>query len=122
MGKTLILKFYERVENANRYLSSHKAGWLTDRGMIYIVFGPPAFISKTWNQEEWYYQQNNGPSDQVKFIFIKKPNTFTENHYELVRDGAYEYVWYNQVDQWRKGTIGIPGADPALLGKRSRTK
>lgn len=122
LGKTLIREFYERVEKANRYFSAHKAGWLTDRGMIYLVFGAPAFLNKTWNQEEWIYQQNNGPSDQVKFIFIKKPNTFTENHYELVRDGAYEYVWYNQVDQWRKGTIGILVPGPAPSGKRSRTK
>ncbi|WP_146153552.1 GWxTD domain-containing protein [Adhaeribacter arboris] len=122
LGKSLIREYYGRVEKANRYFSSHKAGWLTDRGMIYLVFGSPDFLNRTWDREEWIYRRNNGPSGEVKFIFIKKPNTFTQNYYELVRDAAYEFVWYNQVDQWRKGNIGIPAPDPGLSGRRNRRR
>ncbi|MDQ3291359.1 MAG: GWxTD domain-containing protein, partial [Bacteroidota bacterium] len=122
LGKSLIREYYGRVEKANYYFSAHKAGWLTDRGMIYLVFGSPDYLNRTWDREEWIYRRNNGPSGEVKFIFIKKPNTFTQNYYELVRDAAYEFVWYNQVDQWRKGNIGIPGPDPGLSGRRNRRR
>ncbi len=122
LGKSLIREFYGRVEKANRYFSSHKAGWLTDRGMIYLVFGTPDFLNRTWDREEWIYRRYNGPSAEVKFIFIKKPNTFTQNHYELVRDAAYEFVWYNQVEQWRRGNIGMPVTDPGTSGKRNRRR
>ncbi|MDQ4140195.1 MAG: GWxTD domain-containing protein [Bacteroidota bacterium] len=122
LGKSLIREYYGRVEKANYYFSSHKAGWLTDRGMIYLIFGSPDFLNRTWDREEWIYRRDFGPSSEVKFIFIKKPNTFTQNYYELVRDAAYEFVWYNQVDQWRKGNIGIPGPDPGLSGRRNRRR
>ncbi|QMU27739.1 GWxTD domain-containing protein [Adhaeribacter radiodurans] len=122
LGKSLIKEYYGRVEKANNYFSAHKAGWLTDRGMIYLVFGSPDFLTRTWDREEWIYQRNFGQSGEVKFIFIKKPNTFTQNYYELVRDAAYEFIWYNQVDQWRKGNIGIPTPDPGLSGRRNRRR
>jgi GWxTD domain-containing protein len=122
LGKSLIREYYGRVEKANRYFAAHKAGWLTDRGMIYLVFGTPAYITRDWDREEWIYPQYDGPNAEVKFIFIKKPNTFTQNHYELVRDAAYEFAWYNQVDQWRKGTIGMIMPDPAPSGRRNRRR
>ncbi|QNF32305.1 GWxTD domain-containing protein [Adhaeribacter swui] len=122
LGKSLIREYYGRVEKANRYFAAHKAGWLTDRGMIYLVFGTPAYITRDWDREEWIYPQYDGPNAEVKFIFIKKPNTFTQNHYELVRDAAYEFAWYNQVDQWRKGTIGMIMPDAAPSGRRNRRR
>jgi GWxTD domain-containing protein len=122
IGKSLIREYYGRVEKANQYFSSHKAGWRTDRGMIYIVFGAPAYVNRTWDREEWVYLQNSGPGNEVKFVFSKKPNTFTQNHYELVRSAAYEYVWYNQVDQWRKGIIGMPATVTGPSGKRNRIR
>jgi len=34
--------FWERVQAANSlFLDSHKPGWTTDRGKIYILYGPP---------------------------------------------------------------------------------
>jgi hypothetical protein len=90
--------------------------------MIYIVFGAPAYVNRTWDREEWVYLQNSGPGNEVKFVFSKKPNTFTQNHYELVRSAAYEYVWYNQVDQWRKGIIGMPATVTGPSGKRNRIR
>lgn len=121
-GKSLIREFYGRVEKANHYFSSHKAGWRTDRGMIYLVFGSPAYVNRFWDREEWRYAQSKEAGGEVKFIFLKKPNTFTQNHYELVRETAHEYPWYNQVDQWRKGMIGIPAPVRDSSGRRNRTE
>jgi len=105
LARQLIKTYYGRVKEANQFFNSHKAGWLTDRGMIYIIFGKPAAVNRKLEVEEWAYTgvRNRGPV--LKFIFIKKPNTFTQNHYELIRRPDYEFVWYSTVDKWRKGII-----------------
>jgi GWxTD domain-containing protein len=37
--------FWQRVRDANSlFLDSHRPGWLTDRGKIYILYGPPTKI------------------------------------------------------------------------------
>lgn len=103
-ARRLIRIYYERVADANRFFSAHKAGWLTDRGMIYLVFGPPDVVNRYTDREEWAYFSNRQHND-VRFVFLKKENTFTQNHYELVRSAYLESIWYNMVEQWRSGTI-----------------
>jgi GWxTD domain-containing protein len=103
-ARRLIRLYYERVTAANKFFTAHKAGWLTDRGMIYMIFGPPEEVQRYTDREEWIYPANLN-HNQVRFIFLKKENTFTQNHYELVRSPYYEQVWYDMVEQWRKGTI-----------------
>ncbi|WP_051359674.1 GWxTD domain-containing protein [Adhaeribacter aquaticus] len=105
LAKRLIKVFYTRVEEANQFFSSHKAGWLSDRGMMYIIFGKPDIVNNRLNVEEWTYTRRQSRGTELKFNFIKKPNTFTENHYELVRRPDYEFVWYSTVEKWRKGII-----------------
>jgi GWxTD domain-containing protein len=55
-------EFFQRINTTNKYFSFFStAGWLTDRGRIYILFGQPDEIdrhpfdmgSKPW--EMWYY-------------------------------------------------------------------
>ncbi|KAA9331176.1 GWxTD domain-containing protein [Adhaeribacter soli] len=103
-ARRLIRVYYERVADANRFFSAHKAGWLTDRGMIYLVFGAPDIVNRFGDREEWAYIANQNHGD-VRFVFSKKENTFTQNHYELVRSAYLESIWYNMVEQWRSGTI-----------------
>lgn len=106
IARSLIRLYYGRVTEANRRYSSHKAGWLTDRGMIFIVFGPPQVLRRFPDREEWYYERNV-PSGSVRFIFTKKQNTFTQNHYELVRGKSLEPYWYSTVEKWRRGMISL---------------
>jgi len=55
--------FFQRIEEANRLFSVSRPGWMTDRGEIYILFGPPTNIEKypmgqgpgTKPMEIWYY-------------------------------------------------------------------
>lgn len=105
LAKRLIKEYYQRVKEANMFFSSHKDGWLTDRGMLYIIFGKPTVVNRRQDAEEWTYSQRRQGGAAYKFIFIKKPNTFTQNHYELIRNPDYEFVWYSTVEKWRKGTI-----------------
>jgi len=104
-ARRLIRTYYERVSTANQLFSAHKAGWLTDRGMLYLIFGFPNIVNRYSTYEEWTYTANF-VHNEIRFVFLKKENTFTQNHYELVRSPYYESVWYDMVEQWRKGTIG----------------
>lgn len=64
-------EYYARVEFTNKNFSHHKEGWKTDRGMIYIIFGPPDNIERhpfeinTKPYEVWSYYGINR-----EFIFV----------------------------------------------------
>lgn len=104
-ARKLIKVYYGRVKAANQLFTSHKAGWLTDRGMIYIIFGKPDEVNRRRQGEEWVYLRSKVTGADFKFIFNKKPNTFTQNHYEVERRLEYEFLWYSTVEKWRKGII-----------------
>ncbi|OUJ75361.1 hypothetical protein BXP70_04930 [Hymenobacter crusticola] len=101
IARQLIRTYYERVAAANRLFSSYKAGWMTDRGMLYIVYGPPETVYRTATEERWMYRP--GMMGEGTYTFHAKPSTFAPEHYELVRRPEYERLWYAAVDQWRKG-------------------
>lgn len=103
-SKRLIQDYYSRVEYANRYFTSYKEGWKTDKGMIYIVFGKPDLIVDFGNTQEWHYD-NLLNLNFYTFTFEKKKILFSDNHYELLRDPAYEKPWELAVEKWRKGII-----------------
>lgn len=43
----LMEEYYKRIEYVNEHFSGWEPGWETDRGMIYILFGPPDEIQRT---------------------------------------------------------------------------
>ncbi len=53
--------YFQRIEEANRLFRGGIPGWLQDRGMIYILFGPPTQRSvyrmqaSSTPREIWYY-------------------------------------------------------------------
>lgn len=100
-GVELIRKYYGRVEEANRYFTSFCEGWKTDRGMIYIVFGPPNIVYRNGSQEEWIYGEARNYRS-VHFHFFKADNPFSENDYVLQRQPNYKEFWYMAVQQWRR--------------------
>jgi GWxTD domain-containing protein len=102
LARELIRTYYGRVEHANKLYTSHKPGWTTDRGMIYMIYGPPSDISRVANTETWIYRESD-MQPYTKFVFTKKQNNFTENHYELIRRREYEESWYSAVAKWRAG-------------------
>lgn len=105
-ARELIRTFYNRVETANRLYTAHKAGWATDRGMIYIIFGQPSNVSQVGPNITWIYRESE-TAPYLKFVFVKKENNFTENYYELVRRREYEDSWYSTVAKWRAGKINL---------------
>lgn len=105
-AKRIIRNYFSNVERSNRLFSHYKAGWKTDKGMIYIIFGPPEEVYKTEGEESWIYNKKENMS-KIKFTFVKVKNIFTRDHYELKRDNSYEKYWYRTIDLWRKGRKGI---------------
>jgi len=100
-AKEMIKVFYNRVQDANRYFSSYTEGWKTDRGMIYIVFGPPYSVYRSPENETWYYGEDRNILSMT-LDFKKTQNPFTENDYTLDRSPEYKDVWYSAVESWRK--------------------
>ncbi len=103
-ARTLIRKYYTRVQRANQLFSTHQEGWQTDRGMIYIVFGPPATVYVYPDREEWGYG-TYGYSGVLNFTFEKIYNPFSENDYLLRRSPAYEQPFFRAVTRWREGVV-----------------
>src|SRR5438874_7502828 len=80
---------YRRIEYANEHFPAGKAGWQTDRGRIYIVYGPPDEIeshpsggsyerpmeegggeTSTFPFEQWRYRYIEGIGQEVIIEFV----------------------------------------------------
>jgi len=97
-ARTLMRNYFRRVELANRFFTSYKEGWKTDRGMIYIIFGIPQQVFKFESREVWTYK-----SDQfdISFTFARSSSLFDPENYVLIREKKYEDTWYEVIDLWR---------------------
>jgi len=103
-AKELIRVYYNRVRFANYYFASDKEGWKTDRGMIYIIFGPPKHLHAENNREKWVYLDKNR-GQTVNFIFGKRKNPFTTNDYILDKNERVSAYWQRATQSWTNGKI-----------------
>ena len=103
-ARELIRVYYTRVFFANYYFTSFKPGWKTDRGMIFIIYGPPESVKVNGTQEKWIYYKNNFTT-MVTFTFNYVPSPFATTNYVLERSDTYDTYWRQAVDTWRKGNI-----------------
>ena len=74
---------YRRIAYANAHFATNRPGWQTDRGLIYIMFGPPDEInprhgSMGVDEQDWKYRYIDGFGVNVIFTFI-----------DYVGDGEY---------------------------------
>src|SRR5690606_31293258 len=97
-ARTLMRNYFRRVELANRYFTSYKEGWKTDRGMVYTIFGIPDEVFKFESREVWTYK--TGRVDAT-FVFTRSSSLFDPDNYILIREKKYEKTWYDVVDLWR---------------------
>jgi GWxTD domain-containing protein len=100
-ARSQIAKYYNRVQEANQFFSSYLEGWKTDRGMIYIIFGPPNNVYRQTNTELWVYGEA-GHNLSLRFSFVKVNNPFSDNDYSLYRNPMFKEAWYNAVENWRR--------------------
>lgn len=100
-AKNMIKKYYSRVQNANLVFSSFVEGWKTDRGLIYIIYGPPTEVYRKDGEEKWIYGKTGNPLSMT-FYFYKVDNPFTDNDYSLSRSPSYKESWYIAIENWRR--------------------
>jgi len=101
-AKKIMRTYYRRVFISNKEFSLTRYGCLTDRGMIYIVLGPPLVVQKQDTVERWFYGSEDSPFT-ISFVFKKRevlPQVFD---YVLERGQEYKFTWYKAVDFLRRG-------------------
>jgi len=100
-ARQLIKIYYGRVEKANKNFTSYHEGWKTDRGMIYIIYGPPSTVYKSSTYENWIYGDATN-FKSLNFYFYKVENPFSENDYMLSKSEIFRDSWYYAVSNWRR--------------------
>lgn len=114
-ARELIRIFYTRVVYSNVYFTSFTEGWRTERGMIYIIYGPPDKVYKNAEGETWGYRKpvvksSWGGRYSVKeeylfFNFKQRENVFSDNDYFLSRNETLVTYWDQAILSWRKGIV-----------------
>ncbi len=91
-------QYLERVRYANEnYASGFRNGWKSDRGRVYIVYGPPSEIDRHPSSQEslpyeiWNYHELEGG---VMFVFVDRTNS---GMYQLVHSTARSEI---RDDSW----------------------
>jgi len=106
-SRELIRIYYNRTFFANLYFTSYKEGWKTDRGMIYIVYGPPNIVYKTDIDEKWIYLGKK-KTTIMEYTFMKEENNpFTNDNYQLNRGVGAATYWGRAMEAWRNGETFI---------------
>ena len=100
-AKNMIKLYYNRVQNANICFTSDKEGWMTDRGMIYIIFGAPDIVYRDAGMETWKYGDHTSKSTMT-FDFYRAENPFTSEDFILSRGIDYGHIWNNAIEIWRR--------------------
>jgi GWxTD domain-containing protein len=103
-ARELIKIWYNRATYANLYFTSYKEGYKTDRGMIYVVMGPPDDIKPFDDAEKWIYY-NSKEDTILEYIFVQESNSISENDYVLLREAKYQTYYNKAIKSWREGNI-----------------
>lgn len=100
---TLIKRYYGRVEEANRLFTTVREGWKTDRGMVYIILGPPGEISTRLDTQQWYYTYPGSATSNLYSYkrIIRLGEGLSVEEFVLQRRSDYEFFWDRMVDKWR---------------------
>lgn len=97
------LKYKRKLKEVNRFYKTQiKSGYETDRGRIYLRYGPPNTIvsrehePSSYPYEIWHYYNTNDGQSNVKFVFYDPD--LTTNDYQLLHSTAIgeikDYRWH----------------------------
>ncbi len=102
-ARKLIKIYFNRVAFANLKFTTTKPGWMTHRGMIYIVMGPPNILHKGDLFEEWiYYDRYSG---KKLTVFFNKYSTDFFVDYELKKNNNLNKQWKKALEIWNSGKV-----------------
>lgn len=98
--------FWERVQASNDlFLDSHKRGWATDRGKIYILYGPPTRIEEHHDLDtqsgptaghgliRWFYEGRPGQRMDMRPVVIVPFVRETTGEYRVSYDPKLSSVF-----------------------------
>jgi GWxTD domain-containing protein len=96
------MKYYELVISVNAaYKTQIHKGYETDRGRVYLQYGPPNIISESYNEpssypyEIWQYYELAGGQRNKRFVFYT--TDLITNNFQLLHSDAigeiYNYKW-----------------------------
>ena len=100
-SQEMMSTYYSRVQRANELFTSYKEGWKTDRGMIFIIYGPPDHIYNEADSEVWEYGDDADYND-LSFEFNIQQTILNSQDYILIRDKSYKDSWFHLVKNWRE--------------------
>jgi GWxTD domain-containing protein len=103
-ARELIRIYYNRVFYANYFFVSYKEGWKTDRGMIYIIYGPPDVLYKNDEEERWIYGKERSEI-RISFTFRKVDSPYSQNEYILSRSDDMNSRWGEAINSWKSGIV-----------------
>lgn len=100
------IEYMKRVEYANNnFASSFRKGYRTDRGRVYIIYGPPDDIERypsSYEAEPYEIWNYNSLQNGVIFIFIDRTG---QGDYRLVhsnhRNELQDETWYSKIKKAR---------------------
>lgn len=103
-AKELIKVYYSRAIISNLLFTDYRKGMLTDRGMVYIVLGPPKMLAITSTSEVWTYNDTKS-GQKIRFVFRRTRTKLSGEKYVLRRSTEFKTIWDKAVGSWRKGKI-----------------
>jgi GWxTD domain-containing protein len=69
-------RHYQRLAYANQHFAAAIPGWKTDRGRLYIMYGPPDSVDSQPQlsppEEIWYYSMIEGIGNDVMLNFVDR--------------------------------------------------
>lgn len=103
-SREMIRIYYNRVVYSNVYFTADREGWKTDRGMVYILFGPPDRMLDVGSQQIWYYISRRR-NKVIRFNFTRMPTVYTNDNFILQKDIETMGYWTESVRAWRNGKV-----------------
>lgn len=127
--------YLERLAEAREIFRRSTGGYLTDRGMIYVLFGPPDYVYHSQPsiydrsqgaREQWYYYLLLDKYHDVEINFIDRmgvstfsgPQGFSSGTFELDRGGPSVFPLIQEA----KESFLAPGQKESLVKYHIRIK
>jgi GWxTD domain-containing protein len=103
-SRELIRVYYNRVLYSNLYFTTNREGWKTDRGMSFILFGPPDRIRSGGSEERWYYISSR-QGKVIEFIFDRVPGLYSNHDLVWRKNGQSIGYVSAAMSSWRSGKV-----------------
>jgi GWxTD domain-containing protein len=103
-SRELLRVYYNRVVYSNLYFTTNREGWKTDRGLIFILFGPPDRIRSGGSEERWYYISNR-QGKVIEFVFDRVPGLYSNHDLVWRKNGQSMGYVSAAVSSWRSGKV-----------------